>query len=74
MNFDKESYSDFFLLLLLGGGGGGGGAETKTVCQTVSNDVKYKKCNYLQNVEHVVQSTFQNMLITFKHKPYSKCL
>ena len=25
-----------------GGGGGGAGTETKTVCQTVSNEVKYK--------------------------------
>ena len=45
--------------------GKGGGTETKTVCQTVSNEVKYKKCNYLHNVEHVVQPTFQNKLITF---------
>ena len=28
-----------------GGGGGGGGTETKTVCQTVSNEVKYKQEN-----------------------------
>ena len=44
MNFDRESKSEFFLLLLFGGGGGGGGGgtETKTVCQTVSNEVKYK--------------------------------
>ena len=56
-----------------GGGGGGaagrgcGGAcvETKTVsCQTVKCS-KIQKCNYLHNVEHAVQSTFQNMLITF---------
>ena len=26
----------------VGGGGWGGGTETKTVCQTVSNEVKYK--------------------------------
>ena len=43
-----------------GGGGGGGGTKTKTVCQTVSNEVKYKKCNYLHNMQHVVQSIFQN--------------
>ena len=42
-----------------------GGTETKTVCQTVSNEVKYK------NVEHVVQSTFQNTLITFKAQTYN---
>ena len=54
MNFDKESRSDFFE-------GGGGG---------LSNEIKYKKKkkknNHPHNVEHVVQSTFQNMLITFK--------
>ena len=41
MNFDKESKSekkkkDFFSV----GGGGGGG---KTICQTVSDELKYKK-------------------------------
>ena len=64
MKIDKESKSEkkkhFFFW-----GGGGGGADTKTVCQTVSFEVKYKKCNYLHNVEHMVQSTFRNMLITF---------
>ena len=41
MNFDKEAKSD---KKKIGGGGGveGVGAETKTVCQTVSNEVKYK--------------------------------
>ena len=54
-----------------GGGGGrgwggeeGGGTDTKTVCQTVPIEVNNKKCNYLHNVEHVVQSKFRNMLIT----------
>ena len=42
--------------------GGGGGTETKTVCQSASNEVNTKKCNYLHNVENVVQSTFQNTL------------
>ena len=60
MNFDKEAKSDKKKL----GKEGGGALKTKTVCQTVPNEVKYKKCNYLHNVEHVVQSTFQNMLIT----------
>ena len=32
----------------------------------VSNEVKYKKKKHLYNVEHVVQSNFQKMLITFK--------
>ena len=43
MNFDKEAKSDFWGRL--GGGGGGGGlpgTETKTVCQTVSNEVNTK--------------------------------
>ena len=60
MNFDKVAKSDKKKF-----GGKAGGTETKTVCQTVSNEVKYKKCNYLHNVEHVVQSIFQNKLITF---------
>ena len=48
-----------------------GGTETKTVCQTVqcSNDVNYKKNNNLHNVEHVVESTFRNILINFKTNP-----
>ena len=37
MNFDKEAISDKKI-----GGGGGGGTETKTVCQTVSNEVNTK--------------------------------
>ena len=62
MNFDKEAKSD---KKNLGKGEVGGGTETITVCQTVSNEVNTKKCNYLHNVENVVQSTFQNTLITF---------
>ena len=31
----------------------------------VSNEVKYKKATILYNVEHVVESNFQKMLITF---------
>ena len=38
--------------MVVGGGGGGeGGTETKTVCQTVANEVKYIKQLYT-NVEH----------------------
>ena len=33
-------------------GGGGGGTDTKTVCQTVSEEEKYKKF-YQHNVEPV---------------------
>ena len=40
MNFDKEAKSD---KKFLGKEGGGGGTETKTVCQTVSNEVNTKK-------------------------------
>ena len=43
MNFNKEATSDkkkFFFWAV--GGGGGGGTETKTVCQTVSNEVNTK--------------------------------
>ena len=61
------------MCVCVGGGGGGrmGGTETKTVCQTVqcSNDVNYKKNNNLHNVEHVVESTFRNILINFKTNP-----
>ena len=40
MNFDKEAKSDKKNLGGgAGGGGGGGGTETKTICQTVSNEV-----------------------------------
>ena len=45
-------------------GGGGARVETKTVCQTVKCG-KIQKCNYLHNLGHVVQSTFQNILISF---------
>ena len=38
MNFDKEAKSDKKNLGEVGSGGGGG-TETKTVCQTVSNEV-----------------------------------
>ena len=38
MNFDKEAKSDTKIFL----GKEGGGTETKTVCQTVSNEVNAK--------------------------------
>ena len=66
MNFDKEAKSDkkksFGEIVVEGGGGG---TETKTVCQTVSNEVNTKMQISIQ-CRNVVQSTFQNMLITFK--------
>ena len=40
MNFNKEATSD--KKNLGKSGGGGGGTETKTVCQTVSNEVNTK--------------------------------
>ena len=44
MNFDKKANSDKKKIGggKQGGGGGGGGTETKTVCQTVSNEVNTK--------------------------------
>ena len=41
MNFDKEAKSDK-KKIGEGGWGGGGGTETRTVRQTVSDEVKYK--------------------------------
>ena len=44
----------------------------------MSNAVKIRKSNHLHTVEHVVQSTFQNLLITFEAQTYfefsSKCI
>ena len=40
MNFDKDSNSKIFFA---GGGGGVGGTDTRTVCQTVSVEVRYNK-------------------------------
>ena len=52
--------------VVVGGGGGGGGAETIAVCQKQNVKCgKIQKSNHLHTVEHVVQSTFQNMLKTF---------
>ena len=42
MNFNKESTSDKKNFGEVGGGGGGEGRGTKTVCQTVSNEVNMK--------------------------------
>ena len=71
MNFDKESISEKKKKCGWGGGGeggeggGGGSTETKTVRQTVKRG-KIQNSNHLHNVKHVVQSTLQNMCITFK--------
>ena len=42
MKFDKEAKSDKKKVLGKGGGRGDPGTETKTVCQTVSNEVNTK--------------------------------
>ena len=42
MNFDKEAKSDKNIWGKGGGGGGGPGTETRTVSQTVSNEVNTK--------------------------------
>ena len=42
MNFNKEATSDKKKFFFWAGGVGGGGTETKTVCQTVSNEVNTK--------------------------------
>ena len=42
MNFNKEATSDKKKIFFGAGGGGGGVTETKTVCQTVSNEVNTK--------------------------------
>ena len=65
MNFDKESKSDFlflfFFISFFCGGGGGGGGDGGSYCYTIE---KRQKSSHRHNVEHVVQSTFGNMLIT----------
>ena len=72
MNFDKEAKSDKnkFGEEGWGGGGGGGGDRALKPKQyarlcPVSNEVKKMQLSNLHNVEHVVQSTFQNTLISF---------
>ena len=43
-----------------GRGEGRGNIETKTVSQTIKRGKRQNR-NHLNNVKHVVQSTFQNM-------------
>ena len=64
MNFDTEAKSDK-KNLGKGGGGGGLGTETKTVCQTVSNEVNTKMQLSTQCRACGTIKTFQNTLISF---------
>ena len=59
----REAQSDKKKLGGGGGGGGGGGAALKP--KQYARLCQIQKCNYLHNVEHVVQSSFQNTLISF---------
>ena len=54
----------FFLFFIWGVGEGVVLLKPKQYAR-LSNEAKYKKSNHQYNVEHVVQSTFQTMLITF---------
>ena len=71
MNFDKESTCFFFFFFFFfgggGGGGGGGWGALKPKQYAPECQIRYtaKKNNHLHSVEHVVQSTFRNMFITF---------
>ena len=60
MNFNKEAKSE---KKIFGKGGGGGGGALKP--KQYARLCQMSKYNNLHNVEHVVQSTFQNMLISF---------
>ena len=64
MNFDIEAKSDK-KKYGEGGGGGGLGTETKTVCQTVSNEVNTKMQLSTQCRACGTIKTFQNTLISF---------
>ena len=70
MNFDIEAKSDKKKIgegVCVGGGGGRGGlgTETKTVCQTVSNEVNTKMQLSTQCRPCGTIKTFQNTLISF---------
>ena len=68
MNFDIEAKSDKKNLGLGGVGGGGGrglGTETKTVCQTVSNEINTKMQLSTQCRACGTIKKFQNTLISF---------
>ena len=65
MNFDKEAKFDKKNL----GEGGRGGTETKTVCQTVSNEVNTKMQLSTQCMWY--NQHFKICYYLFKDKPYN---
>ena len=65
MNFDIEAKYDKKKIGGRGGGEGGMGTETKTVCQTVSNEVNTKMQISTQCRACGTIKTFQNTLISF---------
>ena len=67
MNFNKEATSDKKKL----GTAGGGGTETKTVCQTVSNEVNTKMQQSTQCRACGTINISKYVNIFFKHKPYN---
>ena len=69
MNFNKEATSDKKILGKCMGGGGG--TETKTVCQTVSNEVNTKMQQSTQCRACGTINTSKYVNIFFKHKPYN---
>ena len=67
MNFDKEAKSDKKNFVE----GGGGDTETKTVCQTVSNEVNTKMQLSTQCRACGTINISKYVNIFFKHKPYN---
>ena len=65
MNFYIEAKSDKKKLGRRGEGGGGLGTVTKTVCQTVSNEVNTKMQLFTRCRACGTIKTFQNTLISF---------
>ena len=65
MNFDIEAKYERKKLGKGGWGGGGLGTETKTVCQTVSNEVNTKMQLSIQCRACGTIKTYKNTLISF---------
>ena len=70
MNFDKESKSEKKRLFFFGGGEGVG-TDTKTVCQTVSVEVKYKNATINTMQSKWYNQHFEICKLLLKHKPYN---